>query len=164
MGETVMGWRLMQRIVVTIVFLSFSGAMFAAEGAENQTIAAFNDRFTHAIRTMNNAETVALWDDEGVSLLPNMKPIQGKAAIKQFMDGITSKMSGYRVISHDSEFRDTQVSADWASEWAITTQVVQPPDGKPQFTIYGKMLLVLHRAKDGAWKIKEESWTSSPTP
>lgn len=147
----------------SLAVLLLCGIMFAADAPGTKRIEEFNDRFTQAIRTMNNAETVALWEDDGISLLPNMKPIQGKAAIKQFMDDITSKTSGYKVVSHDNEFHDMQVSGDWASEWALTTQVVQPPDDKPQFTIHGKMLLVLHLGKDGAWKIKEESWTSSPT-
>ena len=121
-------------------------------------ISALNQKFTEAIRLMDNAAVLSLWDDEGVTLLPGMAPVKGRAAIKSFMDEGTAKSAGVKVVSHDSEFHDLQISGDWASEWAITTQVVQPPD-KPQFTIRGKMLLVLHRSSNGEWKIKTEAWT-----
>ena len=134
----------------------------AQTSAEKQQFTAFNEKFTHAIRTMNNAEVMSLWAEDGVSLLPNMNPISGKSEIQKFMDDVTSKTTGYKVVSHDNDFHDIQISGDWASEWALTTQVVQPPGDQPRMTIHGKMLLVLHREKDGAWKIKAESWTSGP--
>lgn len=141
-----------------------SAAAAGAQRAPEDQVAAFNQKFTDAIRHMDNAAVLSLWADDGVSLLPGTDPIAGKAAITKFMEDVTSKTSGYKVVSHDNEFHDIEVSGEWASEWALTTQVVQPPDGKPRFTIHGKMLLVLHREKDGVWKIKEEAWTSSPAP
>ena len=154
-----------QRIKFNAIFFSLLfglGTSAAAQNTADKQIAAFNDKFTHAIRTMNNAEVLSLWAEDGVSLLPNMNPISGKAAIQKFMDEVTANTTGYKVVSHDNDFHDIQISDDWASEWALTTQVVQPPGGQPRMTIHGKMLLVLHREKDGAWKIKAESWTSSP--
>jgi len=142
----------------------FSVISVSQTAADKQQISAFNQKFTDAIRTMNNAAVIGLWADDGVSLLPNMNPISGKSAIQKFMDDVTSKTTGYKVVSHDNDFHDIQISGDWASEWALTTQVVQPPGDQPSVTIHGKMLLVLHREKDGAWKIKAESWTSSPNP
>ncbi|GAC1661820.1 MAG: hypothetical protein NVS9B15_25340 [Acidobacteriaceae bacterium] len=37
---------------------------------------------------------------------------------------------------------------------------LQPPDGKPLIDTRGKMLLVLHRDKDGQWKVEREMWNS----
>ena len=110
---------------------------------------------------MDNAAVVALWAEDGVSLLPEMEPIRGRAEIARFMNEVTAKTSGYKVLAHDNQWHDLQVTGDWATEWAETRQQVQPPDGKPAITIYGKMLLVLRREKD-EWKIARESWTSSP--
>jgi len=129
--------------------------------ANEHALDEFNQKFTDAIRHMDNAAVMSLWADDGVSLLPGMAPIAGKTAIQQFMEDATSKTKGFKVVSHDNNWRDIRVSGDWASEWALTKQVVQPPDGKPILTINGKMLLVLHRDKDRTWKIQQESWTSS---
>ncbi len=150
------------RLLRMMVLLGWCGIAAAQEMPAKQQIAAFNDKFTDAIRHMDNAAVMSLWAEDGVSLLPNRAAIRGKAAIQKFMEEVTSKTQGYKVVSQDDDFQDIEVSGAWASEWAVTKQVVQPPDGKPLMTIYGKMLLVLHRDQAGDWKIKEESWTSSP--
>lgn len=135
-----------------------------AQVSPDSQIAAFNQKFTEATQHMDNALTLSLWAEDGVSLLPGQAAITGKPAISKFLDDVTTKIAGYKVVSHKNDFHDVEISGDWASEWANTTQVVQPPGKKPQMIIQGKMLLVLHRDKNGAWKIKEEAWTSSPTP
>jgi uncharacterized protein (TIGR02246 family) len=152
------------RVLTVVVLLVCTNTGFAQDATGRQQVDLFNQKFTDAIRHMDNAAVMNLWAEDGVSLLPNMPPIAGKPAIQKFMNEVTSKTRGYKVVSHDNDFRDIQVSGDWASEWALTTQVVQPPDNKPVLTIHGKMLLVLHREKSGQWKIEEESWTSAPTP
>ena len=144
---------------ICVIIIIVSATAFA-QSSEPHQLDVFNQKFTDAIRHMDNAAVMSLWADDGVSLLPGMAPISGKSAIQKFMEDATSKTTGYKVVSHDNDWRDLQVSGDWASEWALTTQVVQPPENKPIFTIHGKMLLVLHREKDG-WKIKQECWTSS---
>jgi ketosteroid isomerase-like protein len=144
----------------SFLFLLLATAAFARDEAYPE-IGAFNQRFTEAIRHMDNAATVALWSEDGVSLLPEMAPIRGRGAIEKFLTEVTSKLSGYKVLAHDNDWHDLRVSGDWASEWAETRQQVQPPEGKPPITITGKMLLVLHREKSD-WKIVAESWTSEP--
>lgn len=148
--------RLRQIAVSLCVLTCFAIASSSRNAA--QEIAAFNERFTEAIRQMNNAVVLSLWADDGVSLLPGSPPIVGKTAIAKFMEGATSKTAGFKVVSHENDFHDLKISGEWASEWAVTTQVVQPPNGEPQMTIHGKMLLVLHRDKGGAWKIENECW------
>ncbi len=128
-------------------------------------IMAFNAKFTAAILRMDNAAIVGMWAEDGVSLLPGSTPIESRASIQKMMDDVVSKMPGYKVVRQEDDFRGIEISGDWASEWANTHQVVQPPDtSKPPIEIYGKMLLVLHREKSGEWKIKREAWTQSPAP
>jgi uncharacterized protein (TIGR02246 family) len=123
-------------------------------------IEAFNEEFGRAEQRMDNAEVMALWADDGVSLLPGMAPIAGKKTISRWMDDIVSQMPGYKMVKADNDFHDIQIAGDWASEWAMTHQIVQPPDGKSPIETHGKMLLVLHREKNGDWKIKEEMWNA----
>lgn len=153
--------RTFKRILV-LGAVALVSSLSSAQTTVSHELDAFNQKFTDAIRHMDNAAVVSLWADDGTTLLPGMAPVSGKAAIQKFMDDVTSKTTGYKVISQNNEWHDIQVSADWASEWANTTQVVQPPDNKPTMTIHGKMLLVLHHEKDG-WRIKQECWTSSPS-
>ena len=144
----------------TVVLVVAWCAAACAQDEARVQIDAFNERFTEAIRHMDNAAVMSLWAEDGVSLLPEMAPIHGRAEITKFMDDVTSKTKGFKVLAHDNDWHDVRVSGEWASEWAETKQQVRDPEGK-ELTIYGKMLLVLHREKDG-WKIEAESWTSEP--
>ena len=151
------------RLLVVSAVLACANAGYSQDTADRKQFDIFNQKFTDAIRQMDNSAVMSLWADDGVTLLPGMLPIAGKSAIQKFMDEATSKTKGYKVVSHDNDFHDIQIAGNWASEWALTTQVVQPPDNKPIMTIHGKMLLVLHREKDGSWRIKQESWNSAPS-
>jgi ketosteroid isomerase-like protein len=125
---------------------------------------AFNRSFANATRTMNDAATLALWDDDGVSLLPSTKPIVGKPAISRFMTDVMASLQGAHMTKFESECHDVHVSGDWASEWCTEHQVVALGGGKPPFNGYGKMLLVLHRGGDGTWRLHEEMWNQALPP
>lgn len=127
-------------------------------------ILAFNARFTASILKMDTPAIVGMWAEDGVSLLPGAAPIEGRAGIQKMMDEVNVNFPGVKVTQQDDDFRGLEISGDWASEWANTHQQAQAPDGKPPMEIYGKMLLVLHREKNGQWKIVREAWTSSPKP
>jgi ketosteroid isomerase-like protein len=92
-------------------------------------IEAFNERFEEVTLRMDNAGVMALWDDDGVTLLLGMAPIEGKKTITKWLHDLVAKMPGYEVTKQENEFHDIRVSGDWASEWGTTHQVVQPPDG-----------------------------------
>jgi ketosteroid isomerase-like protein len=126
-------------------------------------IEAFNHAFFDATRHMDTQATLALWDDDGVSLLPSTKPIQGKAAITQFMHDVMASLAGAHMTKFEGECFDIQESGDWASEWCTEHQLVELGGGKAPFDGYGKMLLVLHRVH-GAWKLREEMWNQALAP
>ena len=129
-----------------------------------QEIDAFNREFRDATLRMDNPAAVALWEDDGVTLLPGLAPIEGKKTIAKWLDDVVARMPGYRVTAQENSFQDLQVSGEWASEWGITHQVVQPPGGKAPIDTWGKVLLVLHKGHDGRWRIREEMWTAGPKP
>jgi ketosteroid isomerase-like protein len=132
--------------------------------ASHPEIDAFNRSFADATRRMDNAATLALWDDEGVSLLPSTKPIVGKPAIARFLTDVMASLEGAHMTTFESECHDVHVAGDWASEWCTEHQIVALPNGKPPFDGYGKMLLVLHRGTRGAWRIRDEMWNQALAP
>ena len=142
---------------------SASAARDVAAANALQEIAAFNQRFTDATLHMDMPGLEALWADDGVSLLPGPAPLVGKPALSRFLDDVVAQMPGYKVTRHENDFHDIRVSGDWASEWATTHQIVQPPGDKPAIEIWGKVLLVLHREPTG-WKIEREMWTHTDPP
>jgi len=129
-----------------------------------QEIEAFNKKFIEAHLKMDNAAVMSLWAEDGVSLLPQTEPMKGKATIAKFMDDVVAKMPGYHMEKIDVDFQGIEISGDWASEWAFEHQIVRPPDDRPVFDSYGKLLLVLHREADGNWRIKREMWNQGMKP
>ena len=148
-------------ILVTVPWL----ASAQPSGADSSTagIREFNRAFADATRSMDNAATMALWEEDGVSLLPSTKPIVGKKAIGRFIEDVTSRFPGARMEKFESQCFDIQVSGDWASEWCTEHQIVSIPN-KPTFDGWGKMALVLHRDADGKWRLKQEMWNQAVAP
>ena len=66
------------------------------------SILRFNQKLADATRHMDNAATLALWADDGVSLLPDASPLLGKPAIAAFMDRVTASLKG----GNDGKIRD----------------------------------------------------------
>jgi ketosteroid isomerase-like protein len=107
---------------------------------------------------MDNEATLALWADDGISLLPATKAIIGKPAIAQFLETVTLQLKGATMESFRMECFDVIVSNELASEWCTEHQVVRMGGGKPPFEGRGKMLLVLRRSATGVWKTEREMW------
>ena len=127
-------------------------------------IEAFNLALAAATRRMDNAAVLALWEDDGTSLLPSTPPIRGKKAIAAFLEKVVADLHGARMERFESDCFDIEVSGAWASEWCTEHQVVKFPGGKPPFEGFGKMALVLHRGTDGKWRLKQEMWNQALAP
>jgi ketosteroid isomerase-like protein len=126
-------------------------------------ILAFNEKFINAHLRMDNPAIIAMWAEDGVSLLPSMAPMVGRATIGKFINDISAQMPGYKIVREKIDFHDIQVSGDWASEWGLETQGLQPPN-QPTMVGYGKILFVLHKDAKGEWKIQQEMWNANPKP
>ncbi|MFI5257703.1 MAG: hypothetical protein ACHQRK_10635, partial [Gemmatimonadales bacterium] len=93
-------------LLVLLAALSFAPAgLHAQSAAPSQSahpdIDSFNRALADATRRMDNAATLALWNDDGVSLLPSTKPIVGKAAIGAFVNAMTASFPGAHMEKFD---------------------------------------------------------------
>jgi ketosteroid isomerase-like protein len=168
------------KVVITAVVFALLGAIvmhlsqFQVRGTgplkqELAKITEMNDALQRATESMDNSGTLALWDDDGTNFPFGEPAEQGKAAIAKRLNARTENLKGWKVIKQEQNFHDIQISGAWASEWANTEQIAQPPEGEKvggqkghgPVTSEGKMLLVLHRGSDGKWRIREEAWSSS---
>lgn len=132
-----------------------------ASAQSNPSIAAFNHKLEDATRNMDNAATLALWADDGISLLPSTKPIIGKPAISTFFKSVTDSIAGAKMKSFEMECHDIDISGDLATEWCTEHQIVEMPGGKPPFDGCGRMLFVLRKGPDGDWLIEREMWNQA---
>ena len=143
---------------------AFTPSPAAAPPTPQAEIQAFNKQFIAAHLRMDMPAILSFWADDGISLLPETPPIEGKPAIRKFVEDAIAQMPGYRVTLMEIEFRNIQVSGDWASEWGLEHQVAEGPADKPKFDGHGKILLILHKDSSGTWKVQQEMWNSAPKP
>ncbi len=139
-------------------------ARAASPDAGYAGVAAFNLAFDAATRKMDTAATLALWQQDGVSLLPSTQPVIGKPALARFMRTVMAQLAGGRMTRFDSACHDIRVSGAWASEWCSEHQQVSFSDGRVPFEGWGKLLLVLHRGVDGHWRLATEMWNQGLPP
>ena len=127
-------------------------------------VAAFNEKFRAAHERMDTPGIEAMWSETGVSLMPETAPVVGKPAIVKFMNAAMANLAGYKELKVEMDFHDIRVCGEWATEWAIEHQLIQPPDGKPVIDHWGKFALILHKDADGAWRVQQEMWNPTPKP
>lgn len=158
----------MRTVDVALPLLLFLASASQVHGADAPAgIAVFNHALDQATRRMDDAATLALWEDDGVSLLPATAPMIGKPAIAAFLATLRRQHPGAHMQTFQSHCFDIQRSGDLASEWCEEHQVVSFGAGTTPFDGRGKMLLVLHRGTDGRWRLRQEMWNQAapgPTP
>jgi ketosteroid isomerase-like protein len=139
--------------------------VFASAGEQgDQEVWQFNQKFQDAHARMDTTAIIGMWSETGVSLLPETPPIVGKAAVTNFIRDAVSNLNGYKMLKAEMTFHDIRVCGQWATEWGIEHQVIQPPEDKPVIDHWGKIALVLHREADGNWRVQQEMWNSTPKP
>lgn len=148
-------------VFLALLLVCWAAQASAATDQALKDIATFNRAFAQATRNMDNTAALALWEDDGTSLLPSMQPIVGKRAIAEFLDAVQKQYPGARMQTFDSQCFDIQMSGELASEWCTEHQIVKLADGKPPFDGRGNMLLVLHRGTDGKWRLRTEMWNQA---
>jgi ketosteroid isomerase-like protein len=139
-------------------------ASHADTAGDARGVEAFNQAMRDATLRMDTPALIALWEDDGVSLLPGEKPIVGKKAVGAFIETAINSMPGAKMKSFEMACTGLLVSGDWASEMCDEHQVVDLGEGKPPFDGRGKLLFVLHRGADGAWRIQREMWNQGAKP
>ena len=158
--------RLFTKIALCLLGILGVAAIGAAAQSDTprEQIEAWNQKYIAAHLKMDNAAILAMWQEDGVSLLQGMPPIIGKQAIGKFVDDAVAQIPGYHMKTMEIDFREIQIMGDWAYEWGIEHQVLEPPPGKEAFDGRGNILLILHKDARGEWKIKQEMWSAAPKP
>jgi len=140
-------------------FLLLAGLFTAAAAhAADPGIDAFNKAFNDATAHMDSAAALALWEDDGATLMPMTQAIVGKKAIGEFLGSLVKQFPAAQMKTFEMQCGGLDQVGDVASEWCISHQVIDLGNGKPQYEGRGRMLLVLHRGADGKWRLRREMW------
>jgi len=114
-------------------------------------------RFAKALE-QGDANTVAnIYASDAILLLPNMKPIKGRAALRSlFAKGFEQADT----VSYKYTVHQIEVAGDWAFRWGTATEIDRPKNAKggPKTeTGYLKFVDVWKKGSDGKWHIYRDS-------
>ncbi|HVA18344.1 MAG TPA: hypothetical protein VMV59_11600, partial [Candidatus Dormibacteraeota bacterium] len=101
-----------------------------------------NQKEAEACRKMDQSASAALWADDGVDLIQGLQPMVGKAAISQWLDGLTAQTRGAKMDYCTIDWKQVKIQGDWVYEWGITRQKIEFPPPQKSFENEGKMLLI----------------------
>ena len=113
---------------------------------------------------MDTPALVALWEDDGISLLPGAKPLVGRQAIAAFIANVMREMPNAHMKSFEMTCDGIEIAGDTATEYCFEHQVVDLGADKAPFDGTGTLLLVLHRGADGRWRLRREMWNHGVKP
>lgn len=149
------------RALLPILAALATHSAHAANESPQQPLERFNAALYQATLAMDNAAMLALWEDDGISLLPMTEPIRGRSAIRALFESVTRDAPHAHMLKFELQCHDIVIMGDWAHEWCDEHQIVELGNDKPNFEGWGKMLLILHRGKDQQWRLQREMWNQS---
>lgn len=123
-------------------------------------IARNNEAFIEAAKAGDAARLVdAYYADDAIVLPPDAPPVEGKAKIREFWDGMMKqgtivdlKLQTQRIVS----------SGSIATEVGLLEEVVRM--GEKDVTIRGKYAVTYRRQSDGTWRAAVDIFSVEPPP
>jgi hypothetical protein len=99
----------------------------------------------------SNALTI-LWSDDGVNLQGPAGPVVGLKALNEFYAKFRTEHPEFKVLKYSPEFKDLQIMDGWAIESVDANGTFKMAAKEEPVTVQQKLLRVLKRQSDGAWK------------
>lgn len=104
---------------------------------------------------------INFWADDAVMLPPDLPILDGKDAIREYIEGAAA-IPGFK-ISWDPQSAHISESGDMAYMIERNVIEVDGPDGDKIVT-HGKVVTVWRKGDDGEWKNVVDMWNSAPPP
>ena len=100
----------------------------------------------------------SLMSDDAVVMPPGGRVTRGRAALDASFARMAEGMKQVEVLEYELDFEEVTVVGDYAFEWgAIRGAMRALPDGEVERSSY-KVMRVLQRQPDGAWKVHRTIW------
>ena len=151
--------------IAALFFLMFISSHTVIAGADDDAFrAAVEEIFdTYSSANMNkDADAwIALWDEGGVKMVPDLPSINGKSAIGAFK---RKKSQSPDDLTMSITVEDTQVSdsGDFGFAHGTYSSTVTPKGGGAAKSKEGKFLTIFKKQADGSWKIYRDSVSLNP--
>jgi uncharacterized protein (TIGR02246 family) len=99
----------------------------------------------------------SLWTEDGVLLMPGAQPLVGRKAICGMLQEQKAHSPGSITTDYTEDWEEVRILGDYAWQWGRMSQT-QADNGKQQ-TMWVNAMRILHREKDGSWKVARAAVT-----
>lgn len=127
--------------------------------AERDALLATDNEWAQVAATRDVERIVSYWTDDAVIYSPGEAPVEGKAAIRQFV-GESLKMPGFAITW-------TPLKAEVSGQLGYTTGTnaftIPKPEGGTT-TVAGRYVTIWRKSADGKWRCVVDSWNAAPEP
>jgi uncharacterized protein (TIGR02246 family) len=100
------------------------------------------------------------WADDIVLLQPVGPIMRGRAAIAEAFEGVQSP----EIVEYELDMQEVMLLGDYAFQWGTYHYGMRPRTGGDTMHTSGKLMRILQRQPDGAWKIYRGISTIDPLP
>jgi uncharacterized protein (TIGR02246 family) len=102
------------------------------------------------------------WTDDFVVLPPSGPIVRGRAANAAMAEQGAEQMKAFAPVDYVVEFEETRLLGDYAYQWGTYRGSVRPRAGGQAMSYSGKLMRILQRQPNGAWKMHRTMTTSDP--
>jgi uncharacterized protein (TIGR02246 family) len=154
----------MKKITAALIAAAMSissGIALAEQSVERAQIESVLSTYETALNTSNTDSVMTLYAEDGVFMPQQYPPAVGAEEVRAAYDTVFSTIK-LKVAFDIVEV--VQMAPDWAfarTNSAGTVKVLANGEGGPE---YNKELFVLHRVKNGDWKIARYAFSATNPP
>jgi len=125
-------------------------------------IRALNQRDVEAVLTSDTEKLMSNWSDD-FTVLPQSGPIiRGRRANAEGVQKGMEQMRAFECLEFTVDFEEIEVAGDYAFEWGTYRGKSRPRAGGDPVSFGGKLMRILQRQPDGAWKMYRTMATNDP--
>jgi uncharacterized protein (TIGR02246 family) len=147
-------------LVLVSVILSSCASKPDGASADMEAVNALHQKDMEASRKWDVDTLATLWADDIVTLSQGDPPMIGKEANRAAMLRLRDDTKDLQIADYITSFNEVKIIGDWAFEWGTYSGTVRPVAGGEAVRSSGKVMRVLKKDKDGAWKIARAMYDS----
>jgi uncharacterized protein (TIGR02246 family) len=129
---------------------------------DRRAIEALNEHDVKAALASDVEAIVSQWTEDFVVLPPAGPIVRGRAANAAAAEQGRELLQALVAVDYNVDFEEITVTGDYAFAWGTYRSTVRPRAGGADVTSSGKLMRILQKQPDGAWKMHRTMMTADP--
>ncbi len=141
-----------------------SRAQASQEQQDREEIQKLHDRDIQASMALDVDQLSSLWDDEVVVIPPGGRPIQGRAAVRAWMEKNAEAMRNVEILGYNEDWDEVRIFGEYAYERGTIRERHRPYAGGEEQESMSNVMRILKREADGSWRVYRTIWNEQALP